>query len=193
MRLRFVTSGATRSQEETLTLTCNIIPSEAMIGSSSSREAVTRSRRTLGAAGSSTRAVNDKEVEEGFTRVTHRRSNIKSKFTGGKKGTNLRSVQQVRNIRIFVCRLEARLTADILKDYFCELIGDECTVSKLATKYPTYSSFMVICDDKYKEAIMNPDEWEEGVFVMRYFNRTRPSMRSGPNLVSNTPPNVHDG
>ena len=132
-------------------------------------------------------------MEEGFTRVTIRRRNIKSKFTGRKNCTNLRSVQQVRNLRIFVSRLEAGLTADILKDYICELIGDECTVANLANKYPNYSSFLVICNERHEEAIMNPDGWEEGVFVMRYLNCTRPSMGSGPNLVSNTAPNVHNG
>ena len=192
-----VRSETVRSRDETsnsisrVAMTGSSSSGEAVTGSSSPREAVTGSRRTSGAARSSrtSRAANDEYVEEGFTQVTNRRRNNKSKFTGRKKGTNLRSVQQVRNIRLFVSRLEAGLSADILKDFICELIGDECSVSKLTTKYPTYSSFLVICDERHKEAIMNPEEWEEGVLVMKYFNRTGSSMRSSPNLVPNSASN----
>ena len=42
-------------------------------------------------------------------------------------------------------------------------------VSKLATKYPTYSSFLVVCDEIHKDATLNPNQWEEGVLVLNVY------------------------
>ena len=117
--------------------------------------------------------------EDGFiTQVSRnqRRRNQKAAFTGRKTGTSLRSVPQVKKINLFVTRLEPNLSEDVLMSFAKDLINDDCSVEKLETRFPSYSSFKVTCDAKYKTAIMNPDEWPEGILIREYVGRRANAM-----------------
>ena len=115
---------------------------------------------------------------DGFTTQTsRRRRRNRTTITGSKTGTSLRSAPSTRKIKIFVTRLEANLAPTVLHDFIKELIDDECEVTKLTTKYPTYSSFVVTCDLRHKDKILNSEEWEEGILIKRFVgsvNNSRP-------------------
>ena len=100
-------------------------------------------------------------------------------ITGSKAGTRLASVAQTRKVQIFVSRLEPDLLPTTLKDYVREIIDDECAVEKLNTRFPSYSSFVVTCDFGHLESVLNPEEWEDGVIIRRFFGL--PGDRSADN------------
>ena len=104
---------------------------------------------------------------DGFTLVSRRRRPRRCIITGSKSGTSLRSVAQ--KVQIFVSRLEPDLLPSTLKDYVKEIIDDDCEVEKRSTRYPSYSSFVVTCDFRHKESLLNPEEWEDGVIIRRFY------------------------
>ena len=118
---------------------------------------------------------NDYDSEDGFTRVTRRRRSNKMQFTGRKTGTVLRSVPRFRKIQVFVSRLEENMSPDAIKNFVNGLINEGCEVEQLRTRYPSYSSFLISCDIRHKDLILNPDEWEEGVLVRRSYDRRNAS------------------
>ena len=93
-------------------------------------------------------------------------------MTGCKTGTILISVPQIRKVPVFVTRLESYLLLETQKEYVPEFIGDECSVVKLVTRYPSYSSFMVTCDFKHLDSVLNPEEWQQGVLVRQFYGKT---------------------
>ena len=108
--------------------------------------------------------------DEGFTTQVsrnRRRRMKKVQITGRKTGTNLKSV--VKLFDIFVTRLESGLSDDVLKVYVSEIINDECSVERLETRFPSYSSYKVSCDAKHREAILKPEAWPEGVLIRQYY------------------------
>lgn len=121
-------------------------------------------------------SVREASDEEGFVRVSNRRRprNRRPIITGSRTGTSLRSVAQARKVRVFVTRLEADLLPSVLESYVREIISDECTVEKLETRFPSYSSFLVTCDYRHMNTILNPEEWQEGVLIKRFYG-------NGPN------------
>ena len=92
-------------------------------------------------------------------------------MTGRKTGTSLRSVPQVKRFNLFVSRMETGVLPETLKSFVSDLISDVCNVQSLKTKFPDYSSFIVSCDDRHRDTIMNPDEWPEGVLIRQYIGR----------------------
>ena len=101
-------------------------------------------------------------------------------MTGRKTGTNLRSVPQVKRFNLFVSRIETGVLPDTLKSFVNDLISDTCSVQCLKTRFPDYLSFIVSCDDRHRDTIMNPDEWPEGVLIRQYIGR----IPNGTNVVS---------
>ena len=85
--------------------------------------------------------------------------------TGRKEGTALNVVPHVKKTRVFISRLSPDCCVDTVKNFVEELIGDSCEVEKLQTRFPTYSSFVVICAAVHNDKIMNEDEWESGVML----------------------------
>ena len=94
-------------------------------------------------------------------------------LTGMKADTTLRAVEAVRKISVFISRCHPDETSDGIKSYVQEIISDECSVQKLPTKFPTYSSFVVTCDAKHDEKIMSPDEWSSGILIRKFYGRLR--------------------
>ena len=110
--------------------------------------------------------------DDEFQIYTHRRRRKKrSIMTGRKTGTSLRSVPQVKRFNLFVSRIETGVLPETLNSFVSALISDVCNVQCLQTKYPDYSSFIVSCDDRHRDTIMNPDEWPEGVLIRQYIGR----------------------
>ena len=111
--------------------------------------------------------------DEGFTVVSNRRARRRQRsvILGRNTATNIRSVPQVKKVRVFVSRLEANLTPNVLEDFVKNLISDDCSVMRLKTKFPSYSSYLVSCDFRHKDTVMNPDEWGEGILIRPFFGK----------------------
>ena len=100
-----------------------------------------------------------------------RKTASKTFLTGTKTGTNIKAVPNINKCRVFVSRLDPNLPLDTLKLYVSELINDQCTVHKLDAKYQTYSSYLLVCDEKYKEVLLCADQWEEGVLIRPFYGK----------------------
>ena len=100
---------------------------------------------------------------------SQRRRDKNPPVTGKKEGTTLRAVEQVRKINIFVSRLHPDETDGEICNYAKNIISADCTVRKLPTKFPTYSSFVITCDAKYENKILSPDEWSNGVIIRKFY------------------------
>ena len=70
-----------------------------------------------------------------------------------------------RKAHIFVSRLGPDTTTDQLKNYVKDSFDKDVEATKLQTKYPTYSSFVISCNLDDKDLFLNPTSWEEGVLV----------------------------
>ena len=66
----------------------------------------------------------------------------KPPITGKKEGTSLRAVEVIRKVSVFVSRCHPEETENDILNYAKDIISDECSVYKLPTKFPTYSSFV---------------------------------------------------
>ena len=99
--------------------------------------------------------------------------------TGRKEGTALKVVTHVKRIKIFVSRLSPECTVDNIKNFVDTMIDDVCEVEKLHTKFPTYSSFVVICAKVHEEKIMNEEEWETGVMIRPFMGSLRKTGKNG--------------
>ena len=93
--------------------------------------------------------------------------------TGRKVGSNLTAVPRVKKARVFVSRLSPDLSTDVLKEYVADLVKDTCDVEKLSSKYPTYSSFLITCNEVHKEKLLSPEEWEEGILIRPFFGEVK--------------------
>ena len=55
------------------------------------------------------------------------------------------------------------------------------------TRFPTYSPILVTCDARHTRAVLNPEEWEEGVLFRRFVgNLINASGDSSDGVLSHT-------
>ena len=91
-------------------------------------------------------------------------------ITGRKTGSVLGAIPKVKKCSIFVSRLNPSIAKDKVKDFVSGIIGgDTCIVEKLQTKFDSYASFYVSCDDKHKDKVLDPDMWESGILVRPFY------------------------
>ena len=96
--------------------------------------------------------------EDEFTVVSKWRRRHKSVILVRNTATNIRSVQQVKNVWVFANRLEVNLTPSVLKDSVKNLTNDVCSVMRLKTELNKYSSYLMSCHFRHKNTMMNPDK-----------------------------------
>ena len=72
----------------------------------------------------------------------------------------------VQQCRVFVSRIDPDLPVDSLIEFVRELTGETCNIVKLETKYPTYASYVITCDQKHERVLTDPNEWEEGIVIL---------------------------
>ena len=58
-----------------------------------------------------------------------------------------------------------------MKEYVKGLIGEDCEVEKLNSKFPSYSSFVISCSKNHENKLLDPDEWEEGLLVRPFYGK----------------------
>ena len=103
-------------------------------------------------------AEDDYDSENGFTRLISKRRSNNKQFTSRKTGTVHRSVPCFRMIQVCVTRLEENKSPDAVKNFVSELINYEFEVEQLRTSYPSFSSFLIFCDLRHEDLILEPDE-----------------------------------
>ena len=123
-----------------------------------------------------TESQNRNADNDGFTFQRSRRRN-RNLVTGIRTGNSLAVVAAVRKCSVFVSRLGPNVSVDNVKEFANGIINDDCEVEKLNVKYPTYSSFKITCEDKYKTKILDPESWEKGVLIRPFY---RDSTRQVP-------------
>ena len=117
---------------------------------------------------------------------TQQQRTRKPPVTGTKAGTSLRAVEAVRKVSVFVSRCHPEETEEGINNFAHEIISDDCTVQKLPTKFPTYSSFVITCDAKHEEKIMCPDEWSSGLIIRKFYGPSvKDNLTSGNARVPN--------
>ena len=71
--------------------------------------------------------------------------------------------------KFFVSIFNPELTIEDFKAFCSDIIGDDYSVEKLTTKYPSYSFFLITCDITHKVKLLNPQSWEEGVLIRSFY------------------------
>ena len=66
--------------------------------------------------------------DDGFTLVFTRRCGKKPAINGRRTGTNLRTVQQIKSVCVFISRLEANVPNATVKEIVDDMIGIPCKV-----------------------------------------------------------------
>ena len=105
---------------------------------------------------------------EGFI---HRNRKSRPLTLGRKIGTRVKVASVSKQARIFVSRLAPEFAVEELHEFVRELTGTDCEIHKLKTKYPNYSSFVIICDKINEKTLLDPDEWEKGILIRPFFGR----------------------
>ena len=107
-----------------------------------------------------------------FEKVKSRRKRTRKRVDtviGRKPVTRLGICPRARKFEAFVSRLGPDVTIDAVQEFCRSIINEDCKVEKLKTKFSTYSSFKITCNRWKKEALLNPDSWESGVFIRPFY------------------------
>ena len=102
--------------------------------------------------------------------------------TGTKNDNALRVVEQIRKVRAFVSRCHPDESETEINNYVKGIIDDDCIVQKLRAKFSTYSSFVITCDFKHEDKILNPEEWPNGIIIRKF----KGPIQQGNAFTSNT-------
>ena len=108
--------------------------------------------------------------------TNHRNREKRPLLAGRKTGTSLRVVEKIKNLNVFF-RCHPKESVESITNYSKDIISDECTVKKLSTKFPTYSSFVITCDAKHEEKIMRSDEWPLEMLIRQFYGPINPETR----------------
>ena len=125
--------------------------------------------------GNITSEVSDTRISKRFVRDSdgfiRKEKKSRSLATGRKNGTRVRVAPVVKQTRVFVSRLDPDFPEEELREFVRELTGSNCQISKLKSKFPTYSSFVITCDKQHENTLLDPDEWEQGIIIRPFFGK----------------------
>ena len=88
----------------------------------------------------------------------------------------------VNEARIFATKFHPNETSSDVKNYIEEQIGAACSVEQIVTRTKRYSSFLITASRRYEQALLDPNTWEEGVQVRRFYGKLRTSDGSSSTL-----------
>ena len=88
---------------------------------------------------------------------------------GRKPMVHLGTCARASKFHVFVSRLGPNVTAQAVKDFCQSMLDEDCEVLKLMTKFETYTSFRITCSRVKKQTILNPDNWESGIYVRPFY------------------------
>ena len=126
------------------------------------------------------------EDEEGFTTVNRNRrmrQRRENTVTGTKSGNVLGAIPKVKKCSIFISRLSPEASVSKVKDFVHQIVdNNSCVVEKLKTRFSTYSSFYVSCDDQFREKLLDPNTWEAGILVKPFYGQVTPASQSNDHV-----------
>ena len=110
-------------------------------------------------------------TNDGFTEVKLRRRAKPS--TGTAKSDTVQAVARPqRRMALFVSRLRPDTSvADVQALVEPFLDGKSIVCSKMVTRFPSYSSFHLSCDQAVFDAINKPEVWPEGSIFHQFFGQ----------------------
>ena len=89
--------------------------------------------------------------------------------TGTKTRSKLRPA--VNDIRIFATKFNPEETESDVKAFVEELLGDDCHVEKIRVRTTRHASFIVTAKRRHEQVLLDPNSWEEGVQVRKFYGR----------------------
>ena len=107
-----------------------------------------------------------------FTKVQSRRKRFRKRsnaVVGRKTVACLGTRARARRFDVFISRLGPNVTAAAVQEFCQAILCEDCEVSKLKTKFDSYSSFKITCSIWKKAEILNPDSWEYGVLIRPFY------------------------
>ena len=118
-------------------------------------------------------ALNNEDISlDDFTKVQSRRKRSRKRsnaVVGRKTVACLGTRARASKFDLFVSRLGPNVTAAAVQEFCQAILCEDCEVSKLKTKYDSYSSFKVTCNMWKRAEILNPDSWETGVLIRPFY------------------------
>ena len=109
------------------------------------------------------------------TRASHVKDQV---IIGHGQSTRLRASSRTQGnitkerkaVGIFITRLHPRPSATTVDAHVRDETGCIVKCERLVTKYDTYSSFCVRCNDSIAQKLLDPTIWPKGAMVKRYFD-----------------------
>ncbi len=71
---------------------------------------------------------------------------------------------------IFVTRLQPKCSTSQVATHIKDISGANTKPEKLQTKYDSYSSFYIRCNNQLRNSLMKPTSWPSGVMVKLFFD-----------------------
>ena len=117
--------------------------------------------------------LNNEDISlDGFTQVKSRRKRSRKRsnaVVGRKTVACLGTRARASKFDLFVSRLGPNVTAAAVQEFCQAILCEDCEVSKLKTKFKSYSSFKITCSIWKKAEILNPNSWEVGILIRPFY------------------------
>ena len=112
-------------------------------------------------------------LAEKSKKAKHQRQNQRPVVVGVKSPGKLKPA--VNEVRIFATKFDPDETEADLKAYVSDLIGQDCVVEveKIIVRTKRHSSFVITASKRYEQILLDPNSWEEGVLVRRFYGQLR--------------------
>lgn len=113
-----------------------------------------------------------KNVEQDGWKIVREKKKKWPRVMGMATSADLKIHGVPRKTWLFIGRVQKTCSEEDVEEYVKSLIGGEVSLQKLNTK-SQHSCFKLGADIKFKEKLMNPESWPEGIVVSpyRFINR----------------------
>ena len=124
---------------------------------------------------------------EGFTSRTDRSSGFQHRsqtrsqrpmVMGVRKPTRFKPA--ISEIRIFATKFDPDEPASDIHSYLSDEMGIDCTVERITSRTQRYASFLITTKKKFEQVILDPNTWEEGIYVRHFYGRLRTTEDQNP-------------
>ena len=91
------------------------------------------------------------------------------KASNHKNGSKTKTSQMKQCIGVFVTRLKPWVTAQQVQQSLLSSTGIKVHPNRLETKYDTYASFLIRCNNNVRNTLLNADIWDSGTLLKPYY------------------------
>ncbi|KAJ4447802.1 hypothetical protein ANN_09810 [Periplaneta americana] len=133
----------------------------------------------------STVALSNNVDSDGFQTVTRKKFKKRDPKVGTLTNSNLEMApERIRTKSLFVSRFSPNVNENNIKDsLFHQRKLRSLEITKLKTKYQSYSSFHISVDERDFELINNSDVWPAGCLIAPFFGKLKPEQHFAPPVV----------